>query len=121
MSESIPDFRNDITRELLETGKFEIDFNMARFNWWWPRSEWNKSHMRLTHVGYKAVSSIMTPYKFPFKVDGSWKTVVLLTTKMTVPYYWDNWHYINYVVIFSPKLAVMIELYGSINRYLEIA
>lgn len=59
----------------------------------------------------------MTPYKFPFKVDGSWKTVVLLTTKMTVPYYWDNY----YVVIFSPKLAVMIELYGSINRYLEIA
>jgi len=104
--------KKEITNEVLkELKNLELDPEIAYKLWWWPKG------LRLTRKGHLAFSKVITPHHFPCELRQTGRTLQKLL-KIQSPFY------VNFkedeIIIYGDKLATMIKLYPSIERYLDI-
>lgn len=91
------------------------DIKKALADWWWPTNSFNDGHLRLRLAGKEVLSTLMQPHEFEFLFYNTLKQIKLLGN-LRVPYYVQY----NSITFFSPGVALMIRLYGSVDRYLEL-
>jgi len=85
--------------------------------WWYP--DVSDTNYRLTAAGMQALK-LANSYEFDFKFRHTPAELKMLSNLETI-YFLDAWQgrSIIRIHIFSEKVAVMIKLYGSFQKYLE--
>lgn len=73
------------------------------------------SSLRLTYLGYSYIKHVFTGYKFETKMKH--QHLITLSNMMKYPYYINSSH--DEIVIFTETDAMMINLCGGIEKYLE--
>jgi hypothetical protein len=75
----------------------------------------NSSSLRLSYYGYTTIRDIFTPYSFEMDDTIRPKHLIVLAKSMKYPYYLSR----NRLILFSDSDALVIKLYGNVNRFLE--
>ena len=103
-----------VTNEIIHQLKLELDPEHAMRMWFWPDS-CGRANARLTKPGLAFISKIAVGYKFDFEFSSTGAILTQLA-KMNTAYYVDN----GGIVIFSEQVAVIVKMYPSFTRYLEL-
>jgi len=105
-----------ITEAVLKELKVNIGLEYAMKIWWW-RDYGGAQSARLTGPGNAAVGKVMTPYTFDCTLDNTGVGLKRLI-KLQTPFYAD--YSAEQITIYSEQLAIMIKMYPSFDRYLEL-
>lgn len=105
-----------ITKAVLKVVKSKYDLDRAMKYWWWRGHAGGKS-IRLTKAGNAAISKVMTPHTFDYELLNTGQGIKRLT-KLETPYFADYEN--QQITIYSEKLATMIRMYPSFDRYMEL-
>ena len=113
----------ELTRQLVEKlppGSWTAD--QARITWWYNFRD--GGGMRLTKHGYDAfVHELDIEYyefSIPEKTKFNQKTILALDRRLQMPYYLQREkHRISKLVFFGSREAVLVNLYGDLEKFLE--
>lgn len=113
----------ELTRQLVEQlppGSWTVD--QARITWWYNFRD--GGGMRLTKSGYDAFVNELEienyQYDIPKKAKFTYGTVLALDKRLQSPYYLarDKGAFVK-IVFFGSKEAVLVNLYGDIEKFLN--
>jgi len=105
----------EITKELLKTNNLNLSLKDALTLWWYPDYSTKSNNSRLTSAGCAVISDAMHSFRFDCDLSNTGNDFKKLS-KLNTPYYYE----IGSITIFSSPLAVMIRMYDSFDRYLEL-
>lgn len=113
----------ELTRQLVEKlppGSWTVD--QARITWWYNFRD--GGGMRLTKHGFDAfVKELDIEYfefDIPIKSKFNQQTVLALDRRLQMPYYIvRDRHRISKLIFFSSKEAVLANLYGDLEKFLD--
>jgi len=108
--------KRTITEEVLKEIDSQYDLESALKSWWWF-SYSNVNSVRLTKAGHAAINQVMKPFVFDCTLNNT-GTGIKQLIKLGTPFYADFQN--QQITIYSAKLATMIKIYPSFNRYIEI-
>jgi len=116
--------KRKLTEELIALLAEEdrVDLKFAMSAWWFNLRR--NGGMRLTTVGYSTLVDILDLEHYAYSIDDPHvfdKHLILkLDRKMQMPYYIDSVKGIpKRIVFFGSKEAVMVNLYGNIEQFLD--
>lgn len=104
-----------ITEAVIKELKSSICPKQALKRWWYPDYSNNTENARLTNIGLKAISKVMTPHHFHYDYAATGNNIKKLSALRT-PFFVDK----DGIIIFSEQLATMIKMYPSFERYMEL-
>jgi hypothetical protein len=105
-----------ITEAVLSEVKVNYDLETALNIWWWKDYK-DIETARLTRAGNAAVGKVMKPYTFKCELENTGNGMKRLE-KLRTPFYADYRN--QQITIYSEQLAMMIRMYDSFERYLEL-
>ena len=90
---------------------------------WWVNPR-NRGGMRLTGIGYRTFTEDLDLEHYAYPIDDlllfNQRTILKLDRKMQMPYYIDVVKKIpKRIVFFGSKEAVMVNLYGNLQQFLD--
>lgn len=113
----------ELTRQLVEQlppGSWTVD--QARITWWYNFRD--GGGMRLTKSGYDALAKELELEYYEFTIPPTAKftygTILALDKRLKTPYYLgrDRGKFVK-IVFFGSKEAVLVNLYGDIEKFLN--
>jgi hypothetical protein len=113
-----------LTEELVallpEEDRVNLKFAMSA--WWYNIRR--SGGMRLTSVGYSAMTDILEMEHYSYSIDDphifNQQLILKLDRKMQMPYYIDTVKGIpKRIVFFGSQEAVMVNLYGNLQQFLD--
>jgi len=107
--------KHAITEAVLDKLNTKLELKQALKAWWYPDYSNNRENARLTTLGFKSISKVMTPYEFEYEFMLTGQNVKQLTALKT-PFFLTG----QSIIIFSKPLATMIKMYPSFERYMEL-
>ena len=122
----IPDVRDKkkLTEELVNLLPEDQQIGVtAALHLWWFNIRRNGG-MRLTALGYRAFAEYLDLEHYSYAIDNplliSQQTILKLDRKMQMPYYIQAVKQIpKKIVFFGSKEAVMVNLYGNLEQFLD--
>ena len=110
----------DLIKLLSEEDSVSISFAMAA---WWVNIR-RHGGMRLTGIGYRTFTEDLDLERYAYPIDDpllfNQRTILKLDRKMQMPYYIDVVKKIpKRIVFFGSKEAVMVNLYGNLQQFLD--
>ena len=110
----------DLIKLLSEEDSVSISFAMAA---WWFNIRRNGG-MRLTAMGYQAFVEQLDLENYSYSIDNpmlfNQQTILKLDRKMQMPYYIHAVKGIpKRIIFFGSKEAVMVNLYGNLQQFLD--
>ena len=113
-----------LTQKLVQQlpAEHAISVDQARAIWWYNIRA--GGGMRLTAAGFKALSELLGlefyAYKIPDELAFTQQTVLDLDRRLQNPYYIvTKKNFPIDLIFFSSKEAVLINLYGSLDKFLD--
>lgn len=113
----------ELTRQLvaqLPPDSWTVD--QARITWWYNFRD--GGGMRLTKYGYDAFVDELGikcyEFSIPEKTKFNQKTILALDRRLQMPYYIKrDKHRISHLVFFGSREAVLVNLYGDLEKFLD--
>lgn len=113
--------KDKITKKILSIIETKIDYNTARKTWW--KNIRSSGGLRLTDSGFSAfVHANIEFWEFEYNSIITTKVLLMLDKKLKTPFFMKSPFSLkkNLIIIFDSRIASIITLYGSIDKYLEI-
>ena len=107
---------------LLNVDEDRVSMSYAMSVWWFNIRR--HGGMRLTGIGYRTFTEELELENYSYNIDDplliNQKTILKLDRKMQMPYYIDVAKGIpKRIVFFGSKEAVMVNLYGNLQQFLD--
>ena len=116
--------KRNLTEELIALLAEEdrVDLKFAMSSWWFNLRR--NGGMRLTSIGYSALAKDLELEHYSYVIDDPHvfdkQLILKLDRKMQMPYYIHTVKGIpKKIVFFGSKEAVMVNLYGNIEQFLD--
>jgi hypothetical protein len=116
--------KKKLTEELIEllAEDDRVTVRYAMIAWWFNIRE--RGGMRLTGLGYRAFTEDLELEHYSYSIENpilfNQQTILQLDRKMQMPYYIDVVKKMpKKIVFFGSKEAVMINLYGNLQQFLD--
>ena len=106
--------KREFTESIIKEANLDMAVNHAMKSWWFTSTD---DHYRLTYRGYKTLKLITPFFKFNLKHPMTLQLYSILG-KLNCAYFIYASGAKQEVHIFSTKIATVIQLYGSIDRYI---
>jgi len=109
--------RNEYTKQLLSTVPDDVRAGIDTSEWWWLPVE---DSWRLTWLGYASFVDLgVESWNFDFSSIKLPPWVYLkLSRNLKVPYYIVDNKKHNMLVVFDSKSAMLIKLFGDLNKWI---
>ena len=116
--------KRNLTEELIALLAEEdrVDLKFAMSSWWFNLRR--NGGMRLTSIGYSALAKDLELEHYSYVIDDPHvfdkQLILKLDRKMQMPYYIHTVKGIpKKIVFFGSKEAVMVNLYGNLQQFLD--
>jgi len=116
--------KKKLTEELIEllTEKDKVTVRDAMISWWFNIRQ--RGGMRLTDLGYRAFTEDLDLEHYSYAIKNpilfNQQTILQLDRKMQMPYYIVVVKKTpKEIVFFGSKEAVMVNLYGNLQQFLD--
>ena len=116
--------KKKLTEELIEllAEEDQVTVRYAMIAWWFNIRQ--RGGMRLTDLGYRAFTEDLELEHYSYSIENpilfTQQTILQLDRKMQMPYYIDVVKKMpKKIVFFGSKEAVMINLYGNLQQFLD--
>ena len=101
---------------------YKVTVEQARMGWWFNIG--NRGGLRLTALGFKVFTEHLNFECFPYKITDAMtftmQTVLDLDRRLQSPYYIvTKKGFPMDVIFFSAKEAMLVNLYGSLDKFLD--